>query len=216
MLVEVLEDRTLMSVSAVSLQVKVDRLYVQAALFKFKADIAVGTAKLLVDTQTLKADGLKNNPTFTPLFAQLHTDVKNMDQQLRLDRLNESAAVLQDESAITLELAQILKDKAAGNTAAVASDQQTLLADRVKLQDDEIAGLTNRINTRETDYTTISTDIQNILGAANALSPSDPLQAAINKFATDRMWLINKIPSDLTQLMTDRSNLADALTAEET
>lgn len=216
MLVEVLEERTLMSGSPVSTQVKIDRLYVQAALLKFRADIAIGTAKLLGDTQTLKADGLKNNPTFTALFAQLHTDVKNMNQQLRLDRLNESAAVLQDESVIKLELAQILKDKAAGNTTAVAADQQTLLTDRVQLQNDEITGLTNRINTRETDYSTISTDIQNIITAADGLTPSDPLQAALNKFATDRMWIINKIPNDLTQLMTDRSNLADALTAEET
>lgn len=216
MFVEVLEGRTLMSVSPVSTQVKIDRLYVDAALFKFRADIAIGTAKLLADTQTLKADGLKNNPTFVTLFAQLHSDVKSMNQQLRMDRLNQSAAVLQDQSAIDLELVQLIKDKAAGNTTAVAADQQTLLADRVQLQNDDIAGLTTRINTRETDYSTISTDIQNIITAADALSPSDPLQAAINKFATDRMNLINKIPTDLQKLMTDRSNLADALTAEET
>jgi hypothetical protein len=214
MFVERLEKRALMSVSPVSAQVTIDRLQTRAGFLQFRSDLAAGSAKLLADVQALKADGLASNPTFAPLFVKLHNDVKSMAVQLKADRLAEGANVLHDESVIVLELVQFIKDR--GNPTARAADHQQLLADRVQLQDDEIAGLTSRIDTREADFSTISTDIQNIVTAADALSPSAPLQAAITKFATDRTTVLNTITSDLQKLVTDRTNLADALAALET
>jgi hypothetical protein len=211
MFVECLEGRKLMSASALSTQVTIDRLQARADFLKFRSDIAAGTAKLLADVVALKADGLGSNPTFVSLFGKLHSDVKSMDQQLKLDRLNESASVLHDQSVYTEELIQLIKDK--GNPGARAADHQQLIADRIQLQNDEIAGLTARIDTREADCATISTDIQNIITAADALSPSGPLQGAILQFAADRTSVFDTITSDLQILVTDRTNLADALSA---
>jgi hypothetical protein len=211
MFVESLEGRALMSASALSTQVTIDRLQTRADLLKFRSDVAAGTAKLLADVAALKADGLGSNPTFVSLFGKLHSDVKSMWEQLKLDRLNESASVLHDQSVYVQGLIQFLKDK--GNPAARAGDQQQLIADRVQLQNDEIAGLTARIDTREADCATISTDIQNIITAADALSPSGPLQGALLQFAADRTSVLNTITTDLQTLVTDRTNLADALSA---
>jgi hypothetical protein len=211
MFVERLEGRALMSASALSTQVTIDRLQTRADLLKFRSDIAAGSATLLADVAALKADGLGGNPSFVSLFNKLHSDVQSMQQQLKLDRLNESAAVLHDESVYVQGLIQFIKDN--GNPTARAADRQLLIADRIQLQNDEIAGLTARIDTREADCATISTDIQNIITAADALSPSGPLQGAILQFAADRTSVFDTITSDLQTLVTDRTNLADALSA---
>ena len=89
---------------------------------------------------------------------------------LYADNLTEKANVLNDESIIVKELIQILKDKHS-NPGNVSADQQQLLADRVQLQTDEIAGLNLRIATREKYFTTLSNDLTNLVTAAE----SDPM-----------------------------------------
>jgi hypothetical protein len=212
---ESLESRTFLSASPVSTQVAIDRLQVRADLLQFRSDAAGGTAKILTDLQKLKADGLRKDPTLAPLFIKFRSDVKSMHQQLFMDRLNESAAVLHDDSVIVKELIQIIKDK--GNATALGADHQTLVADRVQLQSDEVAGLNARITTRQNDYNQLSTDLDNIVAAADAdtsLTSSD--LADVNTFSADRTTLLTTLMSDLQTIEQARTSLSSALAAEET
>jgi hypothetical protein len=215
MLYESLESRTFLSASPVSTQVTIDRLQVKADLLQFRSDAAGGTATILADLQKLKADGLTKNPTLAPLFIKFRSDVKSMHQQLFMDRLNESAAVLHDDSIIVKELIQIIKDK--GSATALAADHQTLVADRMQLQNDEIAGLNTRIATRQNDYNQLSTDLDNIVTAADAdtsLTSSD--LADVNTFAANRTTLLTTLMSDLQTIEQARTSLMSALAAEAT
>jgi len=212
MLLETLESRTLMSVSPISTQVAADRLQVKADLLQFKSDVLSNTATILGDITALKADGLKNDPTFVPLFKQLHTDLQHMWTQLRNDRLAEAANVLHDQSVIVLELRQILLN--IGNPTVESADRAQLLTDRIQLQNDEIAGLNTRITTRQADYGTIFSDLGAIATAiASDTSASPALLAEVQKFTVDRSNCLTTMTTDLQKLITDRTQLVTDLTA---
>jgi hypothetical protein len=213
MSIELLENRTLMSASAISTQVAIDRLNVNADLLKFRLDIDANDLTLLADTQTLKADGLKSDPTLKPLFNTLHKDVKSMQQALLIDRLTQKANVLGDQITIVHEQIQILKDH--GNATALAADHTQLLADRVKLQNDDIAGLNARIATREADLATISADAENIVLAGEGENLPTQDQLDLQKFATDRENTITTLTSDLETIMLARTTLSNDLMALE-
>jgi hypothetical protein len=213
--IESLESRTLLSVSPINTQVTIDRLQVKADLLQFRSDIASNNLTLLDDAAALKADGLTSDAAFKSAYQTLHKAVNSMHQQLYADQLNESANVLHDQSVIVLELIQIIKDK--GNATALAADHQKLLSDRVQLQTDEINGLNARIQTRETDLSTISADVSAVVTAVDE-DPNASAQALIDvqKFATDRDSALTTLTSDLETIMQARTTLADALTALET
>jgi hypothetical protein len=142
----------------------------------------------------------------------LHTDVTQMWTQLRIDRLTEAGNVLQDESVIVRELAKLLTDR--GNHQAVLADKAQLLTDRIQLQNDEIAGLTARLTTRENAYNKIFADLGAITTAVSAdTNASANLLAAVEKFAADRTTCLNTMSADLQKLIADRTQLAADLTA---
>ncbi len=159
---ETLESRVLMSV-ALNTQVALDRLQIRADLLKFRSDCAANTAMLLGDTAAIKSDDPKHAATIIPLLKTFRQDVKTMARQLRLDRLTEAANVLADESVIVRDLRTVLADK--GNKTAETADHAKLLTDRIKLQNDMIAGLNSRIATRQADDTAIFADGQAIVTA---------------------------------------------------
>jgi hypothetical protein len=157
---------------------------------------------------------LKNDPTFVPLFKQLHTDLEKMWSQLRNDRLTEAGNVLHDQSVIVLELRQILLN--IGNPTAEAADRAQLLTDRIQLQNDEIAGLNSRITTRQADYGTIFSDLGAIATAVAADTTASPtLLAEVQKFTVDRSNCLTTMTTDLQKLITDRTQLVTDLTAEQ-
>ncbi len=212
MFTETLESRTLMSVSPISTQVAADRLQVRADLLQFRSDIFHNTVTITTDLQALKADGLKNDPTFVPLFKQFHTDIQHMRNELLIERLTEAGNVLHDQSVIIIELRQILLDH--GNPPAVTADRAQLLTDRIQLQNDELAGLTARITTRQTDYNTIFADLDQIFAAVSGDTTASPtLLTDVQKFATDRTNTLNTMTTDLQKLITDRTQLVTDLTA---
>ena len=215
MFFESLETRNLLSASPISTQVKIDRLEVRADLLKFRADAVAGTATILTDLQRLKADALKNDTTLAPLLTKFRSDVKSMHQQLRMDRLNQSVNVLQDQVVIVKELIQVVKDK--GNSAALVTDHQALLADRAQLQTDELNGLNTRITVRENDYNQLSTDLDNIVTAADSDANLTSTELAdVNTFATDRNTLLTTLMSDLQTIQQARTSLSSALAAQAT
>jgi hypothetical protein len=214
MFFESLESRTFLSASAVDSQVVADRLQIHADLLKFRADVAECQVTLYKDCQTLKKDDVAQDSTLAPLFTTLHTDVRHMRQQLAADLMTEGAAVLKDQRTILRELWQIFRDRK--NSTALTADHAQLLADRIQLQDDELAGLNARLQTRENDFTTISNDLNAIVAAVQ----SDPdataqVQADVQKFVTDRTNCLNTISADLQMLITDRTQLTTDLTALE-
>lgn len=215
-LIETMESRTLMSAAPTlfSLTVKVDRLMVRADLLKFQVDSLTGSAKLLVDTQNIKKNLATGDTSLVAAFDQYRADNKALHLALREDRLAEAANALADESVIKLDILQILKDK--GNATAETADHTKLMNDRVKLQNDLIAGLDSRIATRQADETTIANDTQAIVTAAN----NDPqatsaLQAAVNSFATDRTTKLATLTSDLQAVEAARTQLVTDLASEQ-
>jgi hypothetical protein len=194
--------------------VTADRLVARADLLHFESDILANDAKLLIDIQNIKKNVAKGDTSLKAPFAQLHADVGKMSTTLKEDRLTEAANALADESAIDLAYVQILKNK--GNAAAEAADHTALRNDRIKLQNDLIAGLDSRIATREADEATISADTQAIVTAAD----NDPgatigLKAAAATFAGDRVACINTLTADLQTISAARATLVAALTAEQ-
>lgn len=121
MFVELLEGRTLMSVTPVNTTVKIDRLEVKADLLKFRSDLASTSATTLADVDTLRNDGLKNDAALKPLFKTFRSDVKKMHMALFSDNLNERVNVLTDQLAIVREQIQILRDH--GNSTALTADR---------------------------------------------------------------------------------------------
>jgi len=216
MFIESLEGRTLLSVSAINTQIKIDRLEVKADLLQFRSDVASKTALLLGDLQTMKTDGLKNDATLFPLYKTFRSNVTKMHQALYADNLAEKENVLSDELVIVKELIHIQKDKLS-DPGNVSADQQQLLADRVQLQTDEIAGLNARITTRETYFMTLSTDLSNLVIAAESDPNASPaLQTAISNFSTDRSNTLTTLTGDLTAIMNARTTLAGDLMTLET
>ncbi len=213
--VEGLESRQFLSVTPIfNATVAADRLVVRADLLHFESDIFANDAKLLIDTQNIKKNVAKGDTSLKAPFAQLHADARHMRLTLKEDRLTEAANALGDESVIKLDLVQILKDK--GNVTAEAADHTKLLTDRVKLQNDLIAGLDARIATRQTDEATISADTQAIVTAAdNDVQATDGLKAAAATFAADRVTCIETLTTDLQTIASAHTTLAAALAAEQ-
>jgi hypothetical protein len=218
-LIEGLESRTLMSGSALGSQVfndtvKADRLQVRVDLLKFRADALGSFAVLLADTAAVKRDDLSGATTVGPLVDHLKADVKQMRLTLKADRLNEGVAVLTDRIAILTDLKQILLDR--GDATKLAADHQQLFNDRVKLQTDLVAGLTQRLNDRQAAFDTISADAQAVVSAVQSDPGADAkLSADLQKLMTDTTNRFATLNADMQQLLADRQKLVDDLTASQ-
>jgi hypothetical protein len=214
MLFESLESRTLMSASAIDTQVAADRLKIRQDLIQFQTDCLAKTTTLLADCKTLKADGIYKNAALKPLFQTLRTDMATVDQTLRVERLNESSAALEDESNIVADFAKIVADK--GDKTVVKADRAQLLTDRIQLQNDDLAGLNARLATRQSGFTTLSNDLNAIVTAIGNDSGASPrLVADVNKFVTDKTTFFNTITADVQTLIADRTQLTTDLTAQQ-
>jgi hypothetical protein len=210
MFLEPLESRLLMSVSPVDLQVTLDQAQVTADLVKFRADAAGCDVTLLADCQALKLAGLGNNATMLSLFTTLHTDLTQMQAQLAADRLAQSVAVLQAQANVNTDIERMIVNR--DNPTALTADRALLLRDRVAVQQDDIAGLNTRIATRQTDYNTISADLQAISTAAwGDAGVSHRLTLAVQKFDADRTAKLATMMTDLTKVQTDRTTLSNDL-----
>jgi hypothetical protein len=195
-------------------RVRADRLAVRAALLKFRSDIFACDAKLLRDTTALKRNIAKGDTSLDASLAQLHTDVQAMRTALRVDRLTEAANALADESAIKLDIRQIIKDR--GNVTALPADRAKLMADRIKLQNDLIAGLDSRVATRQAAQTTLSNDVSAIVTAANAdPNASAALKTAAQTFSTDKTTCNTTLAADLAGIAAARTQLVADLTAAQ-
>jgi hypothetical protein len=215
---EALESRTLMSAGPASAvfnpTVLADRLQVKVDLLTFKSHALGAFATLLSDEAALKHDHLADATTVVPLVQKLNADIRQMRQTLRIDRLNESAAVLADRAVIVADLRQILLDRA--DAAAVATDRDKLRADRVQLQQDLVAGLTARLDARQAAADTISADAQAIVTAVQSdPNASDQLKADLTKLVNDQTARFTTLSADLQKLLADRQKLVDDLTASQ-
>lgn len=194
--------------------VRADRLEVKAALLKFRSDIFACDAKLVRDTTALRKNTAKGDTSLDASLAQLHTDVQAMRSALRVDRLTESANALADESAIKLDIRQIIKDR--GNATAVAADRVKLQADRIQLQNDLIAGLDSRVATRQAAEMTLSNDTDAIVNAANAdPGASAAMKTAALTFGTDKATCNTTFAADLAGIAAARAQLVADLTAAQ-
>jgi hypothetical protein len=215
MLIESLESRWLMSASAFSTQVTLDRLNIRAALLKFRYDAVTTTATLIADCSALQAADLKQDATLAPLFRALHKEVKAMRHTLDLDLLTESSAVLKDESVVVAEEEQYVADN--GNEAARTADRIQLRKDHVQLEDDEIAGLNARLATRESEQTVLTADLNAITTALGMdTGASAALQTAVTNFVTDRTASLGLFETDLHSIITARTQLVTDLNASLT
>lgn len=217
-MIEGLESRVFLSVTPAPMlfnaTVKSDRLMVKADLLKFRSDIFACDAKLLRDRIAIRKDLAKGDTSLDASFLTLQNDIKTMRSALRVDRLTESANALADESAIKLDIRQIIRDR--GNATAEVADHAKLLTDRIQLQNDLIAGLDSRIATRQAELPTISNDVDAIVTAANAdPNASAALKAAAQTFATDRTTCITTLTADLGVIATARTQLVADLTAAQ-
>jgi hypothetical protein len=209
--IEALESRTLLSATP-SATAKLDRLQIRVDLLKFRADAFAGSAAILSDRLSMKADNVAAATTVTPLLTQLKNDAKAMRTALKVDRLTEAANALTDEATIATDLKQIILDK--GNATALVTDQAKLKADRVQLQNDLIAGLDSRIATRQSYHDTLFNDTQAILAAANTdPNASAKLKTDVQTFVTDVDAKLDKMAADLTQIANDRAKLVADLSA---
>lgn len=218
LMAEALESRTLYSVTPASAvlgaAVKADQLQVKADLLMFRSDMAGNTLTLLTDVAAIKTDGVKGDAALKPAPAKFHKDVRSMSQQLRLDRLGKAHNALADESTIISDRRRILLDK--GDAPMLASDKAKLLGDRVKLQQDLLAGLDARVATRQSAYAMIFADGQAIVDAAKAdPAASAALVADLGKFTADKTVCMNTVTADLQKLVADRQQLVADLTATQ-
>lgn len=212
MMLESLESRLFLSASAVNAQIHADRAQIHADLLQFKADMASYTTTIMTDAKAIKNDAGSSLSTIQPLFKTLKTDVNNMHLQLEADLLAESSAVKADQATIITDTQQFAADK--GHPTARRADLAKILADRIKLQNDEIAGLNARIATRKSFDTQLSTDMNAIITAVqNDPNASSQLKADVQKFTTDRTNSLSTFESDLTKIKTDRAKLVTDLTA---
>jgi hypothetical protein len=208
---ESLETRRLMSASLV--QLTADRLKIQSDLASATATIAVANAVVDVDGAALTADGILSDTTLMPLFTQLHTDRNAMRTQLQLACANEASVVSVDQGVLVSEMNLVIAD--AGNPTAVAADQAQVLATQIQIQEDEITGLTNRLDIRESTYATkIFTDL-NMIGVAvhNDTNISVDLSAAVVKFLDDRTSALHDFTVGLTTVIADHTTLLNDLEA---
>ena len=214
--IEALEARTLFSGTAASIAlsaaVRADQLQVREDLLQFRSDAVGCTLTLLQDISAIKKDDLHDAKTVLPLVMKFRKDVRAMSMQLRLDRLAERQNALADESVIVGDLRKLLLDR--GNPTAHAADRAKLLADRIKLQNDLIAGLNSRLATRQNDYNTIVADGQAVVTVAQSDPNASPqLVADLQKWTSDKTTCMNTITGDLQKLIADRTQLVADLTA---
>ena len=217
--IEGLESRVFLSTTPVPVlfnpTIKADRLVVRADLLRFASDIFACDVKLFRDNRTINKDTAKGDTSLVAPFQTLHADVAAMQKALRLDRLTEAANALADESVIKLDIRQIIINR--GNATAEAGDHAKLTSDRIKLQNDLIAGLDSRIATRLSYLSTISNDVSAVVTAAdNVPNASAALKAAAATFATDRTTCLGTLTSDLQAIAAARANLVADLTAAQT
>jgi hypothetical protein len=209
------ESRVLMSATTISVfsaAVKVDQAQIRADLAKFKADCLQNTATMLGDITAIKSDDPSQASTLAPLVKTFRTDLRTMKLELAADRAAQASAELADQSVIYTDLVKIIHDKS--NATALATDHSNLLAERIKLQNDAIAGLNTRIATRENAYTTILADGQAIVTAVGSDSnASAKLQTAVAKWFSDKTVCLNTMTTDLAKLVADRTQLVADLTA---
>ncbi len=82
------------------------------------------------------------------------------------------------------------------------------------MQNDEVAGLTARVSTRETAYNKIFADLTAIGTAVQTDSTAtDQMKADVQTFVTDATNGLNTMDSDLHRLINDRKQLVADLTA---
>jgi hypothetical protein len=195
--------------------VREDQLQVAADLAQFRSDCLHDTLLLTGDIATIKADDPKQVTTLGPLVKQFHAEMAAMRTQLAEDRYAQFSAMAADQSAIYKELEQMIIDRR--DPTALAANRSALLADRIKYQDDAIAGLNTRIATRTNAYNTLFTDAQAIVTAVDSdTGASSALQAAVTKWDTDKTTALNTMTADLAKIAADRSQLVTDLTALET
>jgi len=211
---ESLESRTLMSATLFDSAVQADRLQIRIDLLKLNGDVYADSAQLLTDNRALKVDHVHQNTVLQPLVAKLRGDVYSFDLTLREDRLNEASNVLADEAVVVGELKQMFADRK--NPTALAADKTQMITDRVKLQTDMVAGLTQRLTDRQTGIATIEADGQAILTALPTSGASAQLTADVTQWIDDKQTAMTKISADLTKLSGDRTKLIADLTAENT
>jgi hypothetical protein len=208
MLFESLETRRLMSASPS--QLAIDRLQIQSDSLTFAANLASNAATLDVDGAALTADGIASDSTLMPLFATLHSDSNAMRAQLAVACLNETSAVDTDQSAIAAEQIKVIQD--IGNPSEESADHAQIVADRIQVQQDEITGLTNRLNIRNADYGKIFNDLSAITAALPGdTGASSQLVSDVQKFVTVRTAGLNAFTSDLQKLVTDHTTLHNDL-----
>lgn len=213
--VEGLESRLFLSASHVfNATVLADRLEVRGDLIKFKLDLFGEALRFKSDLRAVAKATPAGDTSLDASLATLKSDGKSLSSALKSERQVEAINVLRDEAAVKLDYRQILKDK--GNATALAADRAKLLADRVQLQNDAIAGLDARIATRTAAESTISADTGAIVTAAAA----DPqktaaLTTAVDQFAVDRNAALTRLTNDLATITSARSALVAALTAEQ-
>jgi len=213
---EALESRLLLSASSLALSaaVQADHLQVQIDLLQFRSDCLGFAATALSDTAAIKAADPRQATTVVPLIKTMKSDLTAMRTALLADRLTEAQNVLKDETAIVGVKEKILADK--GSKTAEATDHANLLADRIQLQNDMIAGLNTRIATRTADYGKLFADGQAITAAVQTdANASVALQAAVKKWISDVGTRLNTLEADLTTLAAARTQLAADLTAAE-
>jgi hypothetical protein len=210
---ETLESRTLFSASTVfDPTVKLDRLHVRIDLLKFRADSLAGTATLISDRLNLRHDNVAAATTVTPLIANLKSDAKQMRVALQIDRLNEAANALADESVIVTDLKQIILDR--HNPDALVVDRAKLKTDRIHLQSDLIAGLDSRIATRQSYHDTLFNDGKAIVAAVQTdPNASATLKTDVQTWIADADVKLDKMAADLLTLTADRTKLVADLTA---
>jgi hypothetical protein len=217
MFFETMESRKMLSVSptaALRETLQQDQAQVQAALEQFQSDAVCYTKTILGDIAKLKADGATSDAALMHTFQKFHADVESMWAELKTARINQYEAVSQDQSAVCAELVQILQDK--GNPTAEHADREQLLADRVQLEQDAVAGLNARLTIRENAYGTLFSD----LSAIDSEVQSDPnassqLQADVQQFVTDRGDCLTAMAHDIHDVIVARTQLITDLTAME-
>ena len=202
------------SPSPLTSAVSLDHDQIRADLLKFRSDMLSGFVTFQNDVTAIKNDGVSNATTVLPLINTFFSDVHKMRKALKADLLAESKAVNADERLIFQDMRMITHDRHHHDKAGNTADHAQLLADRIQLQEDMIAGLNARIATRQSDFTTLSADMNVIVTAAQ----SDPNASAqlvtdLQKAQTNETNRLNTLTSDLQTIVADRTKLVSDLTA---
>jgi flagellar biosynthesis chaperone FliJ len=216
---EVLESRTLMSAapSPLTEAVKLDHVQIRADLLKFRSDMLTGFVTFQNDVTAIKNDGVANAATVLPLIDKFFTHVRKMRKSLKGDLLEQSDKVNSDERAILKDMKNISHDKHRHDRKANKADHASLLAHRIALQEDMIAGLNARIATRQSFFSKLQVDMDAIIAAAQTDPNATPqLVSDLKTAKTDKTNSVNTLTADLQTIVTDRTKLVADLTAMQT